>query len=184
MEIKAMSDYISKEIRHHAGLTFIVTVFPDYDMEAPWNTGEGWGKVRNGDYGKVETKKPGERIIHTNGNTAWLYDFADAMKRAKADKWGSKNATPDMSPGQVAELAVKEDMQMIRGYLTNEWSYIGIVVTLADVNGKPTDESESAWGLESFDSENIEDYTKGLIEELAAKFADTSEIVKTITIRK
>lgn len=175
-------DFFNLEV---SGLKFRVELVHDDDNDAPWDREDGHGPVRTvraSSYLEVE-KRPGERVLHSDRRTYWLYDFSEAMKIAKRDGWGTSNATPDMNPGKVRELAVTEDMANLSAWLRSEWGYIGVVVTLLDVMGNNTEVSDSIYGIESSSREYIEDEAKRLAESLAEDYADKSEIVKVIKIR-
>lgn len=182
-----MSDIVNFFKLTNNGLTFQADVQVDIDAEAPWDREDGHGPVRSVAYnrfsGNRTDKKPGERIIDVGNRTAWVYDFAEALKIAKRDNWGSAKATPDMTPAQVRELAVMEDMERMGSWLRSEWGYIGVVVTLLDVKGRKTEVFDALWGIESDSHDYITEEAQRMADTIAKDYADKNEIVKVIKIR-
>lgn len=143
------------------GLTFRVEVKPDDgSMGAPWDEHDGHGAVRmvRGFVLGEGPKNPGERVLHSDRGTAWLYDWQGAMALAKKDGWGLSPeekakfaARLGRAPtvGEVRTEAVQRDFDYCRRWLNGDWHWCGVVVTLLDVEGNATRETESLWGIES-----------------------------------
>jgi len=169
------------------GLSFQYFIEVDLDNECPWDRSDAHGTVRHvntRNNGYRSFKAPGERVIHVDGYDIWLYDFAGAMKKAKAQGWVADGVKPDMHPGKALELAVNEDMKHLRGWLASEWHYVGVTVKLLDVNGNPVEgPEESRWGIESYATECIQAEIQQMAMDIAESIGDKTEIVKVIKIR-
>lgn len=161
------------------GLTFRVSIEHDDSHGAPWDECDGHGPVRDcrNLYGRAE-KKPGERVLATDRHSAWVYDWAEASRIAKRDGWGlapdalaalTKKLGREPKPGEVREAAVQADFDYLRHYLNDDWTYIGVVVTLLDVDGEPTSETESLWGIESDAHDYINETARDLASEIARR---------------
>lgn len=159
------------------GLTFRVSIEHDDSRGAPWDEHDGHGPVRT-DY--KDGKKPGERILTPTGSRDWwyLYAWAEASRIAKRDGWGlapdalaalTKKLGREPKPGEVREAAVQADFDYLRRYLNDDWTYIGVVVALLDVDGEPTSETESLWGIESDAHGYINETARELAGEIARR---------------
>lgn len=165
------------------GLTFRVEVKPDDGtIGAPWDEHDGHGPVRdvqycNGDPSTIR-KPPGERVLYADRGTVWLYDWQEACRIAKRDGWG---LAPDdigrlkvrlgrePQPGDIRAEAVQRDFDYCRRYASGDWYWCGIVVTLLDVDGEPTRECESLWGMESDALTYLDDTASELASEIARR---------------
>lgn len=159
------------------GLTFRVSIESNDDMGAPWKEHDGHGSVRTiNSWTGCDAKAPGERVLHKNHPTVWLYDWQGAMATAKRDGWGLGDdekaklaAKLGRAPtdGDVRTEAVQRDFDYCRRWLENDWYWCGVVVTLLDIDGEPTSERESLWGIES----DAYDYHAETAKELAGEIA-------------
>lgn len=123
----------------HDGLTFRVTLEPDYDHGAPWNEDVGHGDVRyTGDRGCNPAKLPGDLILRSDSDGTLLYDFAGACRIALRDGWGARDAEPGMTKRQVAALAAREDFEHLRAWCNDQWCYVVVSLTLLDLDGIST----------------------------------------------
>lgn len=149
------------------GCTFRVSVEDDDCKDPPWECCDGHGPVRQvyAYYGRPE-KRPGERILHEDRGTYWLYDWEAACKMAREDGW---NAAPYDAPNRI-ERAVQADFDYLRGWLTDQWNYVGVCVRMIDDNDEPiTGEYDHAlWGIES----DAKDYIEETAHELALQCAE------------
>jgi len=168
------------------GLIFRVEIKHDDSLGCPWDEHDGHGPVRN--ISADDPKAPGERVMYKARHRQWLYDHAEAMRIAKRDVWGmsdedraafKKNTGREPTPGEIALAAVQRDFDHLRGFASGEWGWCGVVVTLLDVDGNATDETESLWGIES----NSYDYHKEVARELAGDIARRVGRKKYITKR-
>lgn len=146
-----MSDCISQFVFEHEGRRFVARVFRDYDMGAPWKEHDGHGPVREVRARTVRSadKRPGERVLHSNGRTVWLYDWQAACEMARKDGW---NTEPFDAPNRV-ERAVTADFERMRGWLTDAWQWVGVGIARVGEDGTfPDDDASyapSLWGIES-----------------------------------
>lgn len=149
------------------GFTFRVMFESDETSDAPWDNSDGHGPVSA--WRDLESKEPGERVLTTSrGNKATFYDFAEATRIAKRDKWGL--GEPDLAkltaqlgrkptPKEIARQAVENDFEFLRAWCNDEWQYIGVIVSLEH----DSDLTASLWGIES----NAGDYLDEVANELA-----------------
>lgn len=169
----------------HKGYKFTFKSEPDQDHGPPWEDNEGCGIVSG--WLDRDTKRPGERVLHTDGGQCRFYDWQATMKKARADGWGirwdgttewqrirgSRKGLPEikkftefewrlwyagLTRGEKALLAAEDDFVRMRGWCNDQWSYIGIIVTHVR-----TGWVESLWGIES----DCESYHCEVAEELA-----------------
>lgn len=128
------------------GIPFACEVNYDNDHGMPWEEFDGHGEIRT--IRSREDKKPGEVIIHSDGHTYWVYNSAAAVKTARADGWGSKNCTPDMTLGQRAAQATTDDMRYCREWLTGDRWFVWLEVYRVDADGEKIGDSETLGGVE------------------------------------
>ena len=163
---------------------FRITIEDDTDHGAPWENADGhgpvsdWRPVYNRHTG-CKDKKPGEVILSHDGQSARFYDFAEATRIAKRDGWG---LAPDAlaklagllgrtpTSKEVAREAVLRDFEFLRGWCNDEWSYVGVVVTLLDADGDEVPAVQgSLWGIESDAYEYHKEVAADLASELLAE---------------
>lgn len=128
-----------------------VEYFYDEDDSPPWEREDGHGPVRFCHL--LYHKARGERILHQDRHTIWLYDWQAACKKARQEGW---DALPYGEPGKI-ERAVQADFDHLQAYLKENWQYIGVKVSL-------NDQEESLWGVEY---DPYADYAKTIAQELA-----------------
>lgn len=149
---------------HHfnrKGVDFVGYVEPDNDGEAPWDMEDGHGPVRVMTHRLDGRKRPGERVIHQDGHTVWLYDWQKACAIARADGW---NAEPFDAPNQI-ERAVTADFNYLQRWLQGEWHYVGVCVRRA--TDSPKDRYNHAlWGIESGDRKTITEVMDELADQI------------------
>lgn len=139
----------SGDIFEHGGRKFIIQIEDDDDAHPPWERDDGHGPVRLG-HG---TKRPGERVLYD----ALLYDFQAAVRLAIAQGWGYDGKGVDewratgLTTRQIAASAVERDFSRLQDWCNERWWYVGVVVTLCDLDGTTPRPyySESLWGIES-----------------------------------
>lgn len=173
-----------------SGLTFRFKSEYDTDKGAPWEECEGHGPVREGhsnDWSGHVEKTPGERVLHRGGRNEYtrVYDWKEAMKMALKDGWGlSAEKRPanwdTLTKGQQAELAVQSDFDYLQGWCSDQWQYIGVIVTLLveDEDGDLVDYEgplsgtfhDSLWGVENGDDAYVEAVAVDLAEGIARSY--------------
>jgi hypothetical protein len=145
--------------------------FPSDDFgRLPWED-DGRGLVSDW---TSRAKAPGERELCSDRSSRRFYDFAETMKIAKRDGWGlgedDKAKLADKlghapSRKEIIAEAVERDFEYLRRFCNDQWSYVGVVVTLLDDDGEKTDKQDSLWGIES----DCDDYLESTAYELADK---------------
>lgn len=157
------------EIIGHRGVTVRIEYFYDSDAGCPWENSDGHGVIRSAYsyYGKPE-KKPGEVLIQGERGSYHIYDWQESTRIAKRDGWGVSNPPAGLTKRQTIQLAVKADFDFLRGWLNDDWHYVGVVCTVLDSDGEDTNESDSCWGFES-----LNEYHETAGREMAESLAET-----------
>jgi hypothetical protein len=161
------------------GFNFEVTVYYDTDHEPPWENSDGHGPVRASSRHREGSsdKKPGERPLNSAGwnDTQYYYDWAEACRMAKIDRW---NTEPYDAPNRV-ERAVQADFDYLRGWLNDDWYYVGVEVKMLgpkDEDGKhPVIDEDTCWGVEThkdYHKEFAKESARGMIEAYRRKQAE------------
>ena len=154
---------LPETITHEDGTQYRVEIVKDTDEYPPWENEDGHGPVRYL-HNRAE-KTPGERPLPYN----YFYDLRAAIKIALANGWDTAPyhaAFPGETKRQQAARAVEADYQRLRGYLNDDWRYVGVIVTELHPDGSAGDDA-SLWGIESDAEDYIEtDVIPELIEEL------------------
>ena len=146
------------------GLTFLVQHIHDEDAGTPWEREDGHGVVSAWtDRGK----KPGERIIATSRNHRRYYDVRESIKIALRDGWGISGDTSKMTKREIASAAVAEDYIRMKAWCEDEWYYLGVAVTLLDVDGNKTNLRDSLWGIESDADDYLDEVARDIAESLS-----------------
>jgi hypothetical protein len=126
------------------GLTATVRIEQDCDMGAPWEEHDGHGVIRlEGRYGSG--KKPGEKLLRTNGSSRYYYDIPATIAKAKREGWGIENPE-GLTKKQIIAKAIEHDIKYCEDWLLDNWHWCGYVVSIGD------EHAESCWG---FDDEDI-----------------------------
>lgn len=141
-----MSDVIHTENIEHMGYTFRVEHVADHDHGAPWEMEDGHGVVSNW---TTRDKYPGELVLNSDRSSKRFYDLAETCRIALRDGWGARGAKDGMTSRQIAACAAREDYERLLAWCNDEWHYVGVVVTLLDIEGNETDAQQSVWGVES-----------------------------------
>jgi hypothetical protein len=125
--------------------TCTATVYRDDDHEPPWERDEGHGPVSDW---TTRTKRPGERILSENRDSHRYYDFAEAVKTARADGWDTKPYKTG-TKGERATRAAEHDFAVLKAWCDDEWWYCGIAVTVECEGVELTDTYDHAlWSIE------------------------------------
>src|SRR5262245_46751340 len=108
----------------YKGRRYRLEIEPDHDAGAPWETSDGHGPVTEW---TSREKRPGERVIATDRTHKRFYDYAEAVRIARRDQWGTADGRqPGETAGAYAARAVEADYQFLRGWCRDEWSYVGV----------------------------------------------------------
>ena len=122
-----------------------VEYWSDYDHGLPCK--EYDGNVDIYEHSGLDYKKPSERLFRVD-RTLWAYDHAEAVRIARRDGWGIEKAE-GLTPGQIAEAAVLQNVAFQRGFLDDQWGYVGIVCKMGDAE-------DSCWGFETYKDYHLE----------------------------
>lgn len=160
-----MYDYYGTRDIEKNGTTYRVEFIADYNMGAPWKEHDGHGIVSDWER---RDKKPGEVVIAADRGSKRFYDIAATTRIAKRDRWGVSNAdTSKMTQSQIAALAVKRDMERMRGWCNDDWWWCGVVVFPLTADGDELrSKTESLWGIESTAGEYFEEVILELIAQI------------------
>lgn len=153
----------------HKGRRFKVEFLDDEDSEPPWDRSEGHGPVSEW---TTRDKAPGERLLSADHGSKRYYDYAEAVRIAKRDGWDAEPYKTG-TKGEQAVRAVEADFEFLRGWCRDEWSYIGVSVTMLGAEDEPTEYSGSLWGVEScgdYKMDVARELADECIYEAAAKF--------------
>ena len=157
------------------GHRFRVNFRDDDDTTAPWKREDGHGPVSEWrrhafGMGSKPPKAPGEMILCWDHGSYLTYDFAAAVRQAKAEGW---DAPPygEGTRGQRAHRAAMADFNRLREWCAGRWAYVVIEVTLLDDFGDDMDESGSVWGVESDADEYFAEIANELADEIIHRLA-------------
>lgn len=112
-------------------LTVRCNVTRDECQGAPWKECDGHGDVTEWER---RDKRPGERVLCVDRSAKRYYDFAGAVKKARAEGWDAppyKTGTK----GEQAVRAVEADFKFLRGWCNDEWQYVVLEVILTGADG-------------------------------------------------
>jgi hypothetical protein len=142
------------------GFTVVAVTERDDDSRVPWEDC-GHGPVSEW---TTRDKRPGERVLCTDGRSKRFYDFADAIKTAKADGWDAKPYGG--TAGQRAARAVEADFRNLQAWCNDQWWYVGVCVRVYKNEIPLTGKYEHAlWGIESNSGEYLVDTANELLGE-------------------
>lgn len=153
------------------GLTFRVTLEADQDAGEPWNNVDTLGSV------SIWTSRPkasGERVLNSDrrGHKRF-YDYAAAVRNARRE---------GLTEPQAVEAADRE-FDWLRAWCDDRWSYVGVIVTLLDVEGNATDISDAIWGVED-DGDCASVCADDLARGLHTVYGHLDELTTTVRIRE
>lgn len=155
------------------GYSVRVNVDRDESMRAPWKEQDGHGPVS--DWRKRDSKRPGERILHSDRDSCLFYDFAAAVRLAKKDGWD----TPPYKTGtlgQRAVRAVEADFNFLSRWCADEWYWVVVGVEVSR-NGAVL-EMDYCGGIESDG-----DYWREHAASTAASYIDLDQKARREVVR-
>lgn len=137
------------------GEGYALKVDTEYDegMGPPWEEHEGHGPVSDW---VSRDKRPGERLLHNDRGSKRYYDIEAATELARKDGWGLSDEkiallTSGMcrapTAGEIRAAAVESDFDLMRGWVDDEWHWVGVVVKLIGPDDEEIADS-SLWGIE------------------------------------
>lgn len=142
----------------HEGLEFTFDTSRDDCHGAPWDEEDGHGEVS--DWTRRD-KSPGEMILCEDRGAKRFYDFAGAVKTARKEGWDA--APYGGTQGEKAARAAMADFDRLRRWCSDDWQYVGVIVTCLDLPGNP---EASLWGIESDAGEYLAEVARDLADEL------------------
>jgi hypothetical protein len=150
----------------HKGREFTVT-FPREDgQDAPWDWCDGHGPVSDW---TTRDKLPGERVLHSDRSSKRYYDIAEATRIAKRDGWGlgkeeeaklAQRLGRRPTQKQIIAEAVERDFDYLRGWCSDDWTYVTVLVE------HESGETESLGMIESSESAYLEETAHELADEI------------------
>jgi len=150
----------------HGGRTFVFKVEADDTADPPWEEFSGHGPVSDW---TTHAKEPGEILLVANhSGMKRYYHWQRATEIAREDDWGIPQDDIDAwtqkvgrkpTRGMIVNEAVRRDFQYLRDWCDDKWSYVGVIVSLAD----DPNMINSLWRIES----NADDYMVSVAEDLA-----------------
>lgn len=185
--------FVGESISYEDGnRTITATIHSDDDTTPPWDREDGHGEVseRTG-----RDKLPGELVLCEERGRKRFYDYAAAVKTARAEEWGflpgnlvtkcnsggkwnawvgrddgrgeclfNTGGHDDINDAVRAVYAARKatfpsarayhaaaayaDYERLRKWCADQWSYVGVVVTVTDEDDAEL-ANESLWGIES-----------------------------------
>lgn len=148
------------QIIERDGFTITARIEHDDNTESPWCRENGHGDVSEW---TNRDKKAGEMVLNSDMGSYRYYDYAGAVKIALRDGWGIANPPEGATRRQIAALAAREDFERLRRWCNDDWSYVGVVVT---VSAKGVElGSASLWGIESDAGEYLVEVANELLPE-------------------
>lgn len=147
------------------GFTVTARIHADDDSTPPWDREDGHGPV-SGWTSREATK--GERVLNQDRGQFRYYDFDQAKRTALKEGWGGEGVKGN--PNQRAVLAAELDFEFIRTWCKDDWSYVGVAVTVSRCDVELTDEYDHAvWGTEmncpGFDSAHLTELANEIMPE-------------------
>lgn len=157
------------------GFTLKAYTQPDEGHEPPWEAEDGHGPVREARgttyASNMPAKGPSERPLVSERGWALYYDFAEACRIARAERWDAEPYNTDgrETPKQQAAKAAEADFKRLQAYCNGDWHYIGVIVDAYREGIKLG--SASLWGIES----DADGYLEEAAEELAAEAVEEAK---------
>lgn len=158
--------------------TFHVSIEADHDTGAPWENADDHGTVSEW---TRRSKRAGELVLNSSRGGKRYYDFAEACRIALRDGWDHvESRVEGETKRQKAARAALADFEYLRSWCNDQWRYVGVVVTLLDDDGEPTDIVNTLWGVEDRDPDYVAEVARNLADELAGGYGVRwGEVTKT-----
>lgn len=143
---------------------FKIEFVDDSDAGTPWENSDGHGPVSEW---TRRSKRPGERVLNSDSRgDKRFYDYQSAIALANSDGWGHGDDIPGETKKQKAARAVDADFEYLRAWCNDEWTYVGVIVTLLDDDGEKTEINDSLWCVET-SSDYHHEVARQLADEIA-----------------
>jgi hypothetical protein len=145
------------------GRRFRAEVVADECSRAPWDEMDTLGEVSDWRYG--QNKAPGEIIIARDRGSQRVYDWAGAVRKARAEGM----------TGDWAVRAVRAEFDYFRRWCNDDWRFVGVAVfPLTDRGDELRSYEESLWGIESDADEYIRSTARDLALSIVAQLNEVS----------
>jgi hypothetical protein len=180
-----MRDAYENGTFEHKGRTYSYWLHVDGSMRAPWIEHDGHGPVREvtGHISGDSLKRPGERILTTTRWGGWLYDWQEATKIAKRDRWGispehvailAKNMGRAPTRKEIIRAAVQADFEYLQGWLNDEWHWCWLEVRHSYMTAEKQwlEDWETLSGLQSDDDKYLDECRRQLADQIASRLDD------------
>lgn len=155
------------QIFEHEGVRFQFETHHDDSLGPPWKEHDGHGPVSDW---TTRAKRPGEMVLNKSPGSRRYYDFQEAVRIAKRDGWD----TPPYQTGtrgDRAHRAALADFHHLRRWCNDQWSWIGVIITLVDDDGNPLpDFRQSLWGIESEAGDYLTEVAHELADEIIGQW--------------
>lgn len=126
------------------GFTLTARLEEDHG-DPPWEREDGHGPVSEW---TSRPKRPGEWVLDADGRHRRYYDAQAAIKQAKAECWGPRDVYTWATPAERAAIAVRDDFEALKAWCDDEWSYVGVVISVSRNGVLLDDHAASLWGIE------------------------------------
>ena len=141
----------------YEGREFEAACYYDETMGAPGDEHDGHGSMR--EIRSRDEKRPGERLIERDRGY-FAYDWQAAMQTARRNGWGlSDEETAKLAQrlgrtptkGDICAEAVQRDYDHLRGWVREDWHWMGVGVRIIGADGQPVGDeyADAIWGFES-----------------------------------
>jgi hypothetical protein len=133
----------------------------DPDAGEPWKNCDVYGPVTDWTHC---AKAPGQRILVTDRDARRYYEWAEAIKIAKRDKW---DAPPygEGTAGEIAARAVEADFKRLQAWCNGEWYYVSVVLSVSRNGIMLDDNAASLCGIESDSGDYLTEVANELVDE-------------------
>lgn len=111
----------------------------------PWKEFDLYGVVS--EWRDVESKTPGERILHRDRSSALFYDVPATMEKQKT-VWGEAVPREGETQRQANARVIEEDFQNLRAFCEDRWGYYGVILKHTTSDGYEKDNIAALWGIE------------------------------------
>jgi hypothetical protein len=145
------------------GFTITATIEADTDMGPPWEEHDGHGPVSAW---TSRNKRPGERTLNEDHGSRRFYDFAEAVKIARADGWGPP--IDGKTKGEIAAAAVERDFKVLKAWCNDDWYWVGVRLSVKRNDVTLCKHAASLWGIEA----NYPDSDNAYLTEVANELLD------------
>ena len=148
------------------GMDFAVYLDMDESSRAPWREYDCRGPVSDW---TSRDKRPGEWVLCEDGSSKRYYNYQEACRIARRDRWGGYQGTRR----QIAALAARADYERLRAWCNDDWYFAILQVRLLDDYGDVIAESNYIGSVESDGWQSCaEDLARELIADLQEMAAE------------